>query len=151
MKNFKNYYLLLISALFLFVLSAIVSKEIRYTLNIYDTYYVISGADFYKCFAILTLTVGLIYLVLDKMEVALKQFFVKVHVFATLVLIATLIFFTHKSNATQTIIIGGDFSNPINYGFYARINLILIIFLQFFFLINIFAAQIKNLKNATVK
>lgn len=151
MKKFKSYYLLLIAALCLFILSTFVLKEIRYTLNIYDTYYVISGPDFYKCFGILTLTLGLIYFVLDKSEVLLKKLFTKVHIFATLVFVATLIFFNYKNNASQTIIIGGNVTSQINYGLYVSINLMMLIFLQFFFLINIFTAQIKNLKNIATK
>ena len=151
MKKFKTEFLLLISALVFFILCNLVSKEIRYTFNIYDTYYVISGADFYKCFAILTLTIGMIYLVLDKTEVKLNKKLSKGHIFMTLLLISTLFFFNYKSNVSQTIVIGGDISNPINYGLFVRINLILIIFLQFFFLINIFVAQIKNLRNIAAK
>ena len=151
MKKFKSYYLLLISALCLFVLSTFVKKDSRYTFNISDTYYVISGPDFYKCFAILTLTLGLIYFVLDQSEVVLKKIFTKVHIIATLLLIATLIFFNYKNNVSQTIIIGSTITSQINYGSYVSFNLMLIIFLQFFFLINIFTAQIKNLKNTVIK
>ncbi len=151
MKVFKNYYLLLISALVLFVVSFSVSKEIRYNFNISDAYYVISGPDFYKLFAILSITLGLVYLVLDKSEVALQPFFTKVHIFGSLLLMMSIIFLTYKSNQTQTIVIGENFSKPINYDHYKVINMILIIFLQFFFLINIFVAQIKNLRNVAVK
>jgi len=151
MKVFKNYYLLLISALVLFVVSFSVSKEIRYNFNISDTYYVISGPDFYKLFAILSITLGLVYFVLDKSEVALQSFFTKVHIFGSLLLMGSIIFLTYKSNQTQTIVIGENFSKPINYDHYKVINMILIIFLQFFFLINIFVAQIKNLRNVAVR
>ena len=150
MKKFKTYYLLLITALFLFVWSTFV-KKIKYTLNISDTYYVISGPDFYKCFAILTLTLGLIYFVLDQSEVVLKKIFTKVHITATLLLITTLIFFNYKNNVSQTIIIGSTITSQINYGLYVSFNLMVLIFLQFFFLINIFTAQIKNLKNIAAK
>lgn len=151
MTKFKTYFLLLISALIFFILCNLVSKEIRYTLNIYNTYYIISGADFFKCFAILTLTLGLIYFVLDRSEVKLNKRFPKFHIFATLLLILTLIFFNYKNNASQTMIIGGNVINQINYGLFVSINLVLIIFLQFFFLINIFTAQIKNLKDTVIK
>ncbi len=151
MKKIKTYYLLLVTALSLFVLSTFVKKDIKYTLNISDTYYVISGPDFYKCFAILTLTLGLIYFVLDQSEVVLKKIFTKVHIFATLLLIATLIFFNYKNNASKTIIIGSTITSHINYGLYVSFNLMILVFLQFFFLINIFNAQIKNLKNIAAK
>jgi len=111
MKIFKAYYLLLISALSLFVLSTFVSKEIRYNFNLSDTYYVMSCSDFYKMFAILSLTLGLVYFVLDKSLVALKPVFTKVHIFGTLVLMSSMIFITYKSNLTQTIVIGKIFLN----------------------------------------
>lgn len=151
MKFFKPYFIFLISALCLFIWSNFIGKEIRYILNVSDTYYVISGSDFYKLFAILLLTLGLVYFVLDKSLVVLKPFFTKVHIFGTLGLIASMFFLTYKSNLTQILILGQDFSKPIDYDYYKRINLLLIIFLQFFFLINIFAVQLKNIRNVAVK
>ena len=110
-----------------------------------------SAPNFYKCIAILTLTSGLIYFVLDGFKVILNQLFSKIHIFGTILLLLTLIFFTIKSNATQTIILGGTISRQIDYSCYLKINLMMIIFLQSLFFINIFVAQIKNFKTLAPK
>jgi len=147
MKKFKTYFLLLISAFVYFVISNLVSSKISYTINFFDTYIKILSSDFYKSFFILCLTTGLIYLVLDKFEVKINSILSRFHILSTILLLVTLAYFVHKNFATQTIVISKDSTNLVDYSYYLNINLILIIMLQFFFFINIFTAQIKNLQS----
>lgn len=147
MKKFKTYYLLLISAFVYYVISNLVSCKINYTINFFDTYIKILGSDFYKSFFILCLTIGLIYLVLDKFEVKINSILSRFHILTTILLLVTLAYFVHKNYATQTIVLGKDSTNIVDYRNYLNINLTLIIMLQFFFFINIFTAQIKNLQS----
>jgi hypothetical protein len=147
MIKFKSYFLLLIAALVFFVLCFCVSKEETFTLNIQATYYVMSISDFYKGIAILCLTSGLVYFVLDVSKVELISILSKVHVFGTLLSIVALIFFNYKNKFDLNSTKFGDISNQLDYNSYIGITLMLILFLQFFFLINIFVAQIKKLRS----
>lgn len=147
MIKFKSYFLLLIAALVFFVLCFCVSKEETFTLNIQATYYVMSVSDFYKGIAILCLTSGLVYFVLDISKVKLISILSKVHVFGTLLSIVALIFLNYKNNLNLKPTKFGDISNQLDYNSYIGISLKLILFLQFFFLINIFVAQIKKLRS----
>lgn len=145
--KFKSYFLLLITALVFFLLCFSVSKEETFTLNSKDTYYVMSVSDFYKGVAILCLTSGLVYFVLDISKVKLISILSKVHVFGTLLSIVALIFLNYKNNLDLKSTKFGDITNPLDYNSYIVITLILILFLQFFFLINIFVAQIKKMRS----
>ncbi len=151
MKKFKTYFLLLISTLVFFILSFCVSKEASFTLNIKDTYYVIPEPDFYIGSSILTFISGLIYFILDMANVKLISILSKIHIYTTLILIVALIFFNYKNNLDFKSVKFEDFMSQIDYNFYIIISLILVFSLQFFFLINIFVAQIKNLRNIAAK
>ncbi len=146
MIKFKSYFLLLIAALVFFVLCFYVSKEETFTLNIHATYYVMSISDFYKGIAILCLTSGLVYFVLDISKVELISILSKVHVFGTLLSIVALIFLNYKNNLDLKSTKFVDITNQLDFNSYIGITFMVILFLQFFFLINIFVAQIKKLR-----
>ncbi len=146
MIKFKSYFLLLIAALVFFVLCFYVSKEETFTLNIHATYYVMSISDFYKGIAILCLTSGLVYFVLDISKVELISILSKVYVFGTLLSIVALIFLNYKNNLDLKSTKFVDITNQLDFNSYIGITFMVILFLQFFFLINIFVAQIKKLR-----
>lgn len=147
MKKFKSYFFLLISALVFFVISFCVLKQETFMLNIKDTYYVISKPDFYHGIAILCFTSGLVYFVLDKSNVKLISILSKTHVFGTLVSILLLLFFNYKNNLDVKAVRFGDIINQFDYNSCVGISLIVILFLQFLFLINIFVSQIQKLRS----
>jgi heme/copper-type cytochrome/quinol oxidase subunit 1 len=145
--KFKSYFLLLISALVFFVISFCVSKQDSFTLNIKDTYYVMPKPDFYYGIAILCFTSGLVYFVLDKSNVKLISILSKAHVYVTLLSIFLLLFFNYKNNLDVKSVRFGDIINQFDYNSCVGISLIVILFLQFLFLINIFVSQIKKMRS----
>lgn len=147
MKKFKSYFLLLISALVFFVISFCVSKQDSFTLNIKDTYYVMPKPDFYHGIAILCFTPGLVYFVLDKSNVKLISILSKAHIFGTLLSIFLLLFFNYKNNLDVKSVRFGDIINQFDYNSCVGISLIVVLFLQFLFLINIFVSQIQKLRS----
>jgi len=151
MIKFKSYFLLLISAVVFYVLCFCVTKEETFTLNIHATYYVMSVSDFFKGIAILCVTTGLVYVILDASNVKLTSILSKVHIFGTLLMIFALIFLNYKNNLNIKSVRFGDIVNQFDNNSYVGISLVLILFLQFIFLINIFAAQILKLKNIAAK
>jgi hypothetical protein len=147
MKKFKSYFVLLISAVVFFIISFCVSKQDSFTLNIKNIYYVMSKSDFYRGTAILCFTSGLVYFVLDKSNVKLISILSKVHTFGTLLLIFLLLFFNYKNNLDVKSVRFGDIINQFDYNSCVGISLIVILFLQFLFLINIFVSQIKKMRS----
>ncbi|WP_395044698.1 hypothetical protein [Flavobacterium sp.] len=118
-----------------------------FDINIYDTYYVIREEDFYTMVSFFILILGLLYFLLEKIDIILSAIVSKLHILGTILL--TLLFFKNQY-----------FLNPISLSkkyyeisrfdslhIYETVSYILgILILQLLFIINIFVSLIKKMR-----
>jgi len=141
----RPYFLLVISALILFVSSFFVSGKNNLILNIGDTYFVASLKDAIILFFILFLFSGVFYWLSEKFKISLNTGLSNIHIFGTLILLFLFFFFNYKREQTlnQTPVML-DITVGVDYNSYLIFSLMAIIFLQFLFIINIFATLLKK-------
>lgn len=127
------------------VYSLFTQTQHKISVNVGDTYYVISNAHFYVIYAILLAVLWLIYLMLDKMNIKLVAILSDIHIYGMLILFFKLIFVSY---ANSIMIQSNDFNviDPIDYNLYIIAALLAIILLQFLFIINIFVSITKKLR-----
>lgn len=144
----KPYLLLFITAFLLLIFSFYSNSQESLSLNVGDTYYVVSNIDFYRFYSILLLVLGLLYLILDKAKVVLFLFISFVHVFGTLVLYLLLIYFNYQNSLEYQEPTFHQLNDLPDYNSYLIIILLVFLFLQILFIINIFVSIIKKLRNS---
>lgn len=147
MKKLKLFYLLFISSFILIVINLLINGQMTFDINIYDTYYVIREEDFYTMVSFFILILGLLYFLLEKIDIILSAIVSKLHILGTILL--TLLFFKNQY-----------FLNPISLSkkyyeisrfdslhIYETVSYILgILILQLLFIINIFVSLIKKMR-----
>ncbi len=137
--------LLLIASILLLVLG-FYDDEQKFNLNFKDTYFVISSLDFYWLFSILTLLLGLIYIIFEKFNVVLFSILSKIHIYGTLILLLLFFYYSYKNSIIENHKNFEELLNQTDYNSYMIITLIVIVFLQLLLLMNIFASTIKHIR-----
>ena len=140
----KAYTLLFVVAFLLLIYSFYSNSVQSYSLNIADTFYVISNIDFYRFYAALLLILGLLYFTLDRTKVVLLSLLSLLHIFGTLVLYLLLIYFNYQNSLEYQGPTFHQLNDLPDYNSYIIITLLIFIFLQILFIINIFVSIIKN-------
>jgi hypothetical protein len=143
----RSYFLLLLTSFLFLVLFLTTNVNERFVVNIHDTYYVV---EFQHCFILLCLsflTTGLFYLIFDYFKIQLFYFLSRIHIYGSLVIIGLFFFYLHKINSAE------DFQlfDSIDYNFRIIISLLIFVFLQLIFAINLITSIIKKLSNLTSK
>ena len=139
------YLLFVITAITLFFIRFFVSKTSTLIVNVYDTYVVASLKDAIVLFCILFLFFGAFYWLSDNFKFSLITVLSNIHIFGTLIFSFLFFFFNYKR--VQTLNqkpVFAENMNVVDYNSYLIFCLMAIIFLQFLFIINIFAAVLKK-------
>ena len=139
----KPYLLLLFVSIIMYVFSFIWDKKETLDINIHDTYYIIEFQNGFILLCLSFLITGLIYLIFDYFKIQLFYFLSRIHIYGSLVFIGLFFFYLNKINSAE------DFQliDSIDYNFRIIISLLLFVFLQFIFLINLIISIIKKLSN----
>ncbi len=141
----KPYFLLLIASVLFLVFISFSGKDII-CINIHDTYYVIANSYLYWLFFIVFFLFSLIYIGLEKMKFQFIKMLIGIHVYGTLLSAGLFCYFNYKNSIEQSPKFIGDLLNRTDYNAYLLLTLMLIIFLQFLFIINIFASLLKKMR-----
>lgn len=146
LKN-KPYLLLLFVSFIMYFFSFIWDKKETLDINIHDTYYIIEFQNGFILLSLSFLTTGLFYLIFDYFKIQLFYFLSRIHIYGSLVIIGLFFFYLHKINSTE------DFQlfDSIDYNFRIIISLLIFVFLQLIFAINLITSIIKKLSNLTSK
>lgn len=139
------YFLLVITAITLFFIRFFVDGKNTLSVNVHDTYFVVSLKDTIALFGILLLFFGVFYWLSDKFKFSLNAVLSNSHIFGTLILFLLFFFFNYKSvqELNQTPVFS-EIINSVDYNSYLIFCLMAIIFLQFLFIINIFVSLFKR-------
>ncbi len=140
----KSYILLFFVALALLIFSFFSGSVESLVLSIKDTYYVISNIQFYQCYSVLLLVLGLLYWGFSKAKIQLFSILSLIHIYGTLVLFLLVVYFNYQNLLVYQPTHVKYIFNPIDYNSYLIETLFTIIFLQFLFIINIFVSIIKK-------
>jgi hypothetical protein len=146
LKN-KPYLLLLSVSFIMYFFSFIWDKKETLDINIHDTYYIIEFQNGFILLSLSFLTTGLFYLIFDYFKIQLFYFLSRIHIYGSLVIIGLFFFYLHKINSAE------DFQlfDSIDYNFRIIISLLIFVFLQLIFAINLITSIIKKLSNLTSK
>ena len=149
----KRPYLLLFATSILFLLLKIfLNTNSKTTLNISDTYFVISRKDVYLIVFILLGITSLVYMLLDFFRINISKRSILFHIFG---LLTTIILFFYLNDLSDQFDLKKkefeDLINPTDFNKYIFIVILITISLQFFFLINIFVSIIKKLRTSVTK
>ncbi len=140
----KAYLLLLIEALLFFISSFNRLEDVNFCLNIGDTYYVISGEDFYLALSIISLFFGFLYWLFDFIKFRLNSWLSYLHIYSLLIALPLLVYFNYKVSTSNTFLSFKEYNSFFNYDRLVIIALGFIIFMQILLFINIFASLIKK-------
>lgn len=146
--KFKTYTLLLFASIILFVIGCFINNDIFF-INIHADYYVIAQNQFYWMLSVFLLFLHSLYLILIKLKVFTFNFIGKLHVYGTILLIITFIYVCYKNSMIEKEQNIEALLNQTDYNSYAIINLLILLLLQFLFIINIFVSIIKRLLRAS--
>jgi heme/copper-type cytochrome/quinol oxidase subunit 1 len=139
------YFLLIITAITLFVIRFFVGKKNYIIVNIYDTYFVVSLKYAIISFGILFLFFGVFYWILEKYKFSLYAILSNIHIFGTVILSFLFFFFNYKNiQKLNQKTVFTQILNSVDYNSYLIFCLMAIIFLQFLFIINIFVSLLKK-------
>lgn len=146
LKN-KPCLLLLFVSFIMYFFSFIWDKKETLDINIHDTYYIIEFQNGFILLSLSFLTTGLFYLIFDYFKIQLFYFLSRIHIYGSLVIIGLFFFYLHKINSAE------DFQlfDSIDYNFRIIISLLIFVFLQLIFAINLITSIIKKLSNLTSK
>jgi heme/copper-type cytochrome/quinol oxidase subunit 1 len=136
---------LIIATIILFFIRFFVSEENNLTVNVYDTYFVASLKDAIVLFGIVFLFFGIFYKLSDKFKFSLNAVLSNIHIFGTLILSFLFFFFNYKNiQKLNQKPVFTEIWDSVDYNSYMIFCLTAIIFLQFLFIINIFASLLKR-------
>jgi len=143
----KPYLLLLFVSIIMYVFSFNWDKKETLDINIHDTYYIIEFQNGFILLCLSFLTTGLIYLIFDYFKIQLFYFLSRIHIYGSLVFIGLFFFYLNKINSAE------DFQlfDSIDYNFRIIISLLLFVFLQFIFLLNLIISIIKKLSSSATQ
>ena len=140
----KSYILLFFAASMLLIFSLFSGSVETLDVNIKDTYYIISNIQFYQCYSVLLLVLGLLYWGLSKAKIQLFSILSLIHINGTLVLFLLEVYLNYQNTLVYQPKAVKYIFDPTDYNLYLTETLLSIIFLQFLFIINIFASIIRK-------
>lgn len=147
MLNKRPYLLFFIFALLLYACSFITANERALDINIADTYYITREKELLLFFSLFLLFLGALYLLMDLFRFPMVLLLSKIHVYGTLLFSLVFAFYYWKVQIPDlperyyTIT-----SFPEDGNFKVLTTLLLIIFIQILFIINIFVSITKRIK-----
>jgi len=144
----KPYILLFIFDLVLLIYSLFRTNNNSLSINIHDTYYVIREIDLLILVISFITFFSIFYLLFDFIKFKMILILSKIHVYGTVLLF--LFFYILYYKMQIPVIPDKNFileNYPKDYSFFVALTLLLIIFLQLLFIINIFVALIKKMKS----
>lgn len=148
----KPYLLLFVVAILLLIASFFSSNENTLDINVHDTYYVTTEKDLSIILLMFTAVLGLIYLVFDLLKISMISKLSKIHVYGTLILLFVFSIYFFKMQIPIKPENYYSITNyPEDYSFHVLMTLLMIIFLQILFIINIFVSIIKKLCNSAAQ
>ncbi len=139
----KPYFLFLFASLLLLLIGFVKSEE-TFDINVHDTYFIILQNHLYWLFTLLLFFFFIIYLTLDKIRLHLLKMLTKIHIYGTLLLTVG-IFFPYDLLFTSSNFLLVDDSQSTNV--YRSFCVLFFLIAQVLFIINIFVAIIKKLRN----
>ncbi|MEK8180399.1 hypothetical protein WMW71_08590 [Flavobacterium buctense] len=143
MMKKKPYFLFLFASLLLLLIGFVKSEE-TFDINVHDTYFIILQNHLYWLFTLLLFFFFIIYLTLDKIRLHLLKMLTKIHIYGTLLLTVG-IFFPYDLLFTSSNFLLVDDSQSTNV--YRSFCVLFFLIAQVLFIINIFVAIIKKLRN----
>jgi heme/copper-type cytochrome/quinol oxidase subunit 1 len=147
MKNIKPYFFCVFATIVLIALYFIGNPEATFALNIHDTYYVVAIKHIVLFLFYLFGSVSIIYFLFDFLNIKLSKINIWIHVLASMISLFFLFYLNYLSNELPAQEKGfEDLINTPDYNLYIFVLILIIISLQFFFLINIFVALIKKMR-----
>ncbi len=139
------YFFLIFTAITLFVIRFFVGKKNNLSVNVGDTYFVASLKDGITLFVILLLFFGILYWLLAYYNFSMNPIMSNIHIFGTVILSFLFFFFNYKNiQKLNQKPVFTQILNSVDYNSYLIFCLMAIIFLQFLFIINIFASLLKK-------
>lgn len=144
----KSYILLFIFDLVLLIYSLFRTNNNTLSINIHDTYYVIREIDLLILVISFITFFSIFYLLFDFIKFKMILILSKIHVYGTVLLF--LFFYILYYKMQIPVIPDKNFilaNYPKDYSFFIALTLLLIIFLQLLFIINIFVSLIKKMKS----
>jgi heme/copper-type cytochrome/quinol oxidase subunit 1 len=143
MKKIKHYYYLLLVSVFFAIISFGTNSKSTIDINIHDTYFVIEHTHLYRLFAFILFLFFTIYFSFEKGKIKLISILSKLHIYGNFVSITGIFFpysLIYKPSNFQ-LFDDLQYSNLC-----MSISGLLFLFLQFFFIINIFVSLIKKMR-----
>jgi len=144
----KPYILLFIFELILLIYSLLRKNNNSLTINIHDVYYVIREIDLLILVISFVTFFSMVYLLFDFVKFKMILILSKIHVYGTTLMFLFFYILYYKMQIPVIPDKNFIFANyPKDYNFFIFIILLLIIFLQLLFLINIIVSLIKKAKS----
>jgi|GEM_PF-2950586 len=148
MKKFKAYYFCVAITIVFIVLFFLINTDAKFVLNIHDTYYVAAVNHIVLLLFYLFGIISIIYFLLDFIKVDLSKVNIWIHVLGSMLSIASFFYINYLSNELPSQVKEFEYwQNIPDYNLYFFVVILILIALQFFFIINIFVSLIKKMKS----
>lgn len=147
----KPYLLFLITASLLLCYSFSAEDSKTLDINIGDTYYVIGEKFLIALLVVVTGVLGLLYGILDGIKLSLKARWSVIHIYGSILLLFPLLYFAYQSAVIEMVVKSDALLQRPDYNYRLFVVLMLFALLQVLFLMNIFAAVSKRLRNGVAK
>lgn len=148
MKKFKAYYFCVVVTIVFIVLYFFINTEAKFVLNIHDTYYVAAINHIVLLLFYLFGILSIIYFLFDFIKINLSKVSIWIHILGSILSIASFFYINYLSNELPSHEKGIEYwQNIPDYNLYFFVVILILIALQFFFIINIFVSLIKKMKS----
>ena len=144
----KPYFFCVAITIFFIVLFFFINTDAKFVLNIHDTYYVAAINHIVLLLFYFFGIISIIYFLFDFIKVDLSKVNSWIHILGSILSIASFFYIDHLSNELPSQERGFEYwQNIPDYNLYFFVVILILIALQFFFIINIFVSLIKKMKS----
>lgn len=144
----KPYFFCVVVTIVFIILYFFINTEVKFVLNIHDTYYVAAINHIVLLLFYLFGILSIIYFLFDFIKINLSKVNIWIHILGSILSIASFFYINYLSNELPSQEKGIEYwQNIPDYNLYFFVVILILIALQFFFIINILVSLIKKIKS----